>query len=213
MHRFTRFGIVNAYFVGEDDGVTLIDTTLKGAGKALLAAAPEGKPITRVVLTHGHADHVGALDEIAGQLPGAEFLIPARDARILGGDKSMEAGEAQSKIKGGWPKVKTQLSTFEPGETIGSLQVIAAPGHTPGQVALLDPRDGTLYCGDAFATIGEVRSCARASWKFPLPGLATWDKATATKTAHALIDLDPRTLAPGHGKPVPDPVAAMRAGS
>jgi glyoxylase-like metal-dependent hydrolase (beta-lactamase superfamily II) len=203
--------MVNAYLVAEDDGLTLVDTTLKGAGKHIVAMAETlGHPIVRVALTHGHTDHVGAVDELAKLLPDAEFSIPSRDARILGGDKSLDEGEAQGRIKGGWPTVKTQFGRqLAPGDTVGSLEVHAAPGHTPGQVAFLDPRDGTLYCGDAYATLGGVATCAKATWKFPLPGLATWDKPTGLATAKALRALDPKALAPGHGRVVSDPGAAM----
>src|SRR5919202_4310134 len=64
--RLTRFAFVNAYLVPEDDGLTLIDTTLKGNGKNLLAAAERLRaPIVRIALTHGHMDPVAALDELA----------------------------------------------------------------------------------------------------------------------------------------------------
>src|ERR687886_746883 len=43
-----------------------------------------------------------------------------------------------------------------PGDRVGSLAVIVAPGHTPGHVAFLDTRDRTLIAGDAFQTRGGV---------------------------------------------------------
>src|SRR3954452_12106695 len=64
--RIARFGIVNAYLVREDDGLTLIDTTVTKSGKAIRAAAADaGGAIVRIALTHAHGDHVGALDELA----------------------------------------------------------------------------------------------------------------------------------------------------
>jgi glyoxylase-like metal-dependent hydrolase (beta-lactamase superfamily II) len=211
--RITRFGFVNCYLVPEDDGLTLIDTTLKGGEKAILAAAERlGAPIVRIALTHGHGDHVGALDALAHQLPQAEVTISARDARPLAGDMSTDPGEPSGKLKGSWPKVATTPSRLlQPGDTVGSLVVHAAPGHTPGQVAFLDPRDGTLYCGDAYSTLGGVATAAKANPRFPLVALATWDKPTALETARSLRALDPRSLAPGHGKVVESPGAAMDA--
>ena len=87
----------------------------------------------------------------------------------------------------------------------------AAPGHTPGQVAFRDPRDGTLYCGDAYATVGSVATTAKPDWRFPFTGFATWHKPTALASARALRALDPARLAPGHGKVVEAPGAAMDA--
>jgi hypothetical protein len=75
----------------------------------------------------------------------------------------------------------------------------------------MDTRDGTLYCGDAYSTLGGVATSARVNWRFPLPGKATWDYPTALESARALRALDPARLAPGHGKVVESPGAAMDA--
>jgi len=89
--------------------------------------------------------------------------------------------------------------------------VIAAPGHTPGHVAFLDTRDRTLYCGDAFSTLGGVATTAKVNPRFPLPAMATWDKPTEIATARALRALEPARLAPGHGPVVENPGGAMDA--
>ena len=43
----------------------------------------------------------------------------------------------------------------------------------------------------------------------PIPAAFTWHKPTALETAKALRALDPKALAPGHGKVVENPGAAM----
>jgi glyoxylase-like metal-dependent hydrolase (beta-lactamase superfamily II) len=209
--RITRFGFVNAYLVEEDDGLTLIDTMLPRSGKAVLAKAEElGRPIVRIALTHAHGDHIGSLDELAGQMPDAEVSISARDARLLTGDKSLDPGEPVDKLRGSYPGAKTKPHrTFTPGERVGSLEVIAAPGHTPGHVAFLDTRDRTLYAGDAFSTLGGMATSAKVNWRFPLVTWATWHRPTELESAKALRALDPARLAPGHGKVVESPAAAM----
>lgn len=206
--------MVNAYLVPEDDGLTLVDTTMPRSAKALQAAAATlGRPIVRIALTHAHGDHIGALDELAGALGGVEVLISARDARLLAKDKTPEPGEpADAKFRGSYPGAKTRPTGMpSPGDRIGSLEVVAAPGHTPGQIAFLDTRDRTLYCGDAYSTLGGVATSAKVHPRFPLPGLATWHRPTALATARALRALDPARLAPGHGKVVESPAAAMDA--
>ncbi len=212
--RVTLLGFVNAWLVPEDDGLTLIDTTMgPGAKKILKAAAELGQPITRIALTHGHSDHVGGLDRLAAELPGVEVLISARDARLLDGDTSLDEGESGRKITGGVSATQTKPTrTIAAGDLIGSLQVIAAPGHTPGHVAFLDPRDGTLFCGDAYTTFGgTILTSAKASLPFPLAAGATWDRAVELQTAKDLRALEPKALAPGHGKLVTAPLAGMDA--
>src|SRR4030088_3181731 len=43
------------------------------------------------------------------------------------------------------------------GDRIGSLEVVASPGHSPGHVGFLDTRDRTLIAGDAFTSYGKVQ--------------------------------------------------------
>ena len=209
VNRISRFGFVNAFLVEEDDGLTLIDTMIAGSTAAILKAAG-GRPIKRIALTHAHGDHVGSLDALAEKLPGVEVLISTRDARLLAGDKSLDPGEERGKLRGGYPGAKTAPSrTFEAGERIGSLEVLASPGHTPGHVSFLDTRDRTLYAGDAYSTLGGVATTAHVNLRFPLPAMATWDYPTALESAKALRVLDPARLAPGHGKVVESPATAM----
>lgn len=211
--RVTRFGIVNAYLVREDDGLTLIDTAVTGSQRAIMtAAARMGAPIRRILLTHAHGDHVGSLDALAAELRDVEVLISEREARLLRKDMSLDPDEPQDRPRGGFPGPDTEPTRrLEPGETVGSLEVIAAPGHTPGQIALLDLRDGTLFCGDAYSTLGGVATSARINPRFPLPGFATWHKPTALETARSLRTREPRALAPGHGRVLEEPLAAMDA--
>jgi glyoxylase-like metal-dependent hydrolase (beta-lactamase superfamily II) len=211
--RIRRVGIVNAFLVTEDDGLTLVDTTVPRSAKAILKSAERaGAPIVRIALTHAHGDHIGSLDALAAALPDAEVIISTRDARLLAKDMSLDPDEPQVKLRGSYPGAETAPTrTVAGGDKIGSLAVIAAPGHTPGQVAFLDTRDRTLLCADAFTTLGGVETTARATWPFPLAAMATWHRPTALESAQRLVDLHPSRLAPGHGPVLESPVAAMQA--
>ena len=211
VHRVSFLGLVNAYLVEEDDGLTVVDTMLPRCAERILKAAGE-RPVKRIALTHAHGDHIGSLDALAEKLPGVEVIISTRDARLLAKDMTLDPGEPDDKLRGSYPGAKTRPTrTVEPGERIGSLEVIASPGHTPGHVAFLDTRDRTLYCGDTYSTLGGVATSAKVNPRFPLPGLATWHRPTVLESAKALRALEPARLAPGHGNVVESPADAMDA--
>ena len=210
VNRISRFGLVNAYLVRENDGLTVIDTMLGGsAGKIIAGAEASGTPIVRIVLTHAHADHIGSLDSLKEELPEAEVIISARDARLLAKDMSLDPDEPKDKLRGGYPGAKTKPDrTVEAGDRVGSLEVIATPGHTPGHVAFLDSRDRTVYCGDVYSTVGGTATSAKLNPLFPL-ALFTWHRPTELESARSLRALEPARLAPGHGKVIESPLEAM----
>jgi glyoxylase-like metal-dependent hydrolase (beta-lactamase superfamily II) len=205
--QLTRLRFVNAYLVREADGFTLVDTTLKGAADDLIGAAREaGDEIRRIVLTHGHGDHSGGLDGLKERLGDAvQIFVPTDDERILAGEWKPEG-----KLPGMWPQVATRADVrLNAGDRVGSLEVVAAPGHTPGHVALLDTRDRTLLCGDTFTTMAGVAVTAKKLQRFPLAAMATWSPDLDRASARTLRALDPARLAPGHGPVVEAPAEAM----
>jgi glyoxylase-like metal-dependent hydrolase (beta-lactamase superfamily II) len=120
-------------------------------------------------------------------------------------------GEPQdAKMRGGYPGARTKPTRLlQAGDRVGSLEVVAARGHTPGHVAFLDLRDRTLIAGDAFSSLGGLATAAKANPRFPLVKMGTWHPPTALETARALRALEPARLAVGHGAIVEAPAAAM----
>jgi glyoxylase-like metal-dependent hydrolase (beta-lactamase superfamily II) len=204
---------VNCYLVEEEDGLTLIDAALSFGYKGIVKAAETiGKPITKIVLTHAHEDHVGALDLLKEKLPDVPVYISVRDNRLMNGDRSLDQNEDQTPIKGGVPKkLKTRATILlKDGDQIGSLTAIESPGHTPGSMSFLDNRTKALMAGDAFQTRGGMAVAGDIKPLFPFPAFGTWSKITALKSAKKLAELEPSLLAVGHGEMIENPVEAMK---
>ncbi len=168
-----------------------------------------GAPICRIVLTHAHIDHVGSVDTLAREYPRIEFAVGQRESRLLRKDFSLDAGESGKRLLG-FPGVKLPPTILpNDGDRIGSLQTIFSPGHTPGHVAFLDVRDGSLIAGDAFTTHTGVLAAGTFKLLFPFPALFSWNREVAAESAWKLRNFKPARLVVGHGKTIEAPLAAM----
>jgi len=212
--QLTRYPAVfpmNCYLVIEEDGLTLVDSTTSSPADDVASLAEQlGKKLRRIALTHAHGDHVGGVAGVRSRFPGVEVSISERDAPILAGDKSLRATEPQSEVKGYFVKVDWKPDRLlKPGDRVGSLEVVAAPGHTPGHVALIDVRNRSLIAGDAFQTRGGIAVSGDLRLLFPFPAMATWNKQSALSSAITLRALNPSLLAVGHGDVLSAPQTAM----
>lgn len=111
------------------------------------AVAKNGVSIEKVILTHGHLDHVGATTEVA-----EHYGVPVIGPHI--GDKFWLDGLQQQSQMFGFPPatpfVPTQWLDDNDSITVGNLtlDVLHCPGHTPGHVALVERGSNTVIVGD-----------------------------------------------------------------
>ncbi|SNZ11632.1 Glyoxylase, beta-lactamase superfamily II [Terribacillus aidingensis] len=202
---------VNCYLIEEKDGLTLVDAAMASSAAAILSAAETiGKPIRKIVLTHAHSDHIGALDKLKESLHYAEVFMAETEWKLLSGEFTLKANDPP--LKGGFPKnIKTKPDRFLlEGDRIDSLEVIAAPGHSPGMLAFFDHRNGALIAGDSFQLRGGMAVAGDVRWRFPFPAWGTWKKELSVASAQKLIDLKPKLLAVGHGNLLHNPVPKMQ---
>src|SRR5207344_33566 len=139
-----------------------------------------------------------------------EVIMSPRDARLMAGDLTLDDDEPQDKIQGSLKGQKTvPTRDLVDGEKVGSLRAIFTPGHTPGHFSLLDERDGTLFTGDVWSTLGGLATSAVTNPLFPLVKHATWHPPTVVESAGVTLELKPERLAPGHGRVFENPSANM----
>ncbi len=86
------------------------------------------------------------------------------------------------------------------GDTIAGLTVLHLPGHTPGSIALYDPKRKVLFIGD---TLG----CKDGVVQGP-PKSVTWDMKQAYRSIETLRTLDFTVLLSGHGEPLTSDASA-----
>ena len=87
----------------------------------------------RIVLTHYHDDHSGSLDALAEALPDAERLWSEREDPLVHGGKDLLPGEPEGKVRAIKPRQAQATRLLNAGDRVGSLEVVAAPGHSPAR--------------------------------------------------------------------------------
>ncbi|MGB2632575.1 MAG: MBL fold metallo-hydrolase [Candidatus Acidiferrum sp.] len=209
-YRLTRFDMFNCFLVKEGSELTLIDTNLPGSCDAILrAAASLHSPITTIALTHAHFDHVGSLDALAKALPEAQIVMGERESRLLRGDFSLDADESGKPLLGFKRSGAPIHKLLRERDQIGSLRVVASPGHSPGHISFLDVRDNSLMAGDSFITQKGVIAAGVYNFFFPMPAWFSWNCGLAAISAAKLAALKPSLLAVGHGPTLMSPSAKM----
>ncbi|MEE8198401.1 MAG: MBL fold metallo-hydrolase [Thermoplasmata archaeon] len=134
-----------------DDRLLLVDTTYTAGAPDIVAYLKEigYKPtdLASIVITHVHPDHVTGL---AG-------LVEASEAEVASHRIEAEFISKRETYPGGrvLPHAATEVDVLlEDGDRYQELTVIHAPGHTPGNIALLDEARGLLIAGDSMRTEG-----------------------------------------------------------
>lgn len=133
----------NCYIVYEGKNAVLIDPGDE-ADRILEKVREKGLAVSHILLTHGHFDHIGAVEEVKRQA-GAQVCIHTGDADMLtSADKNLSRMIGMPYATAG---ADTLLSDGEVILTGGlEIKVIATPGHSPGGVCFA--AGDCLFTGD-----------------------------------------------------------------
>jgi glyoxylase-like metal-dependent hydrolase (beta-lactamase superfamily II) len=211
---------VHCYMLPGPDGWTLVDTGLglpDASARWERVLAELDAPISRILVTHFHPDHVGG-GEDAQALTGATVLQGRRDyeqcLRVWGSEDWSERLADYLRAHGLPQPVADELRqesrTFAPfirfardpqllgeGDEVDGWRVVDLPGHADGHICLL--RDGVLVAGDHL--LGVITPTVGLYPESRPDPLADY-QASLQRT----IELAPEVALPGHGEAVADPV-------
>ncbi len=115
--------------------------------RLLDAVERAGVTLEKLLLTHGHLDHVGGALELSRRL-GLPIIGPHRDDAFL-----LDNLATQAEMFGFPPATAfTPAQWLRDGDTVPlgelALRVIHCPGHTPGHVVLFEPKSRHTFVGD-----------------------------------------------------------------
>jgi glyoxylase-like metal-dependent hydrolase (beta-lactamase superfamily II) len=219
IHRLGQ-GLVNVYLLEEAGEVTVVDAGAPGQWRELPAElAAMGRTlddVRAVVLTHGHADHIGFAERARRELRVPVSVHEADRDLAIGSTKAPRDRSTKGPrprvggmlrflayaVRKGLLRVEplTEVATFGDGATLdvpGAPRVILVPGHTAGSAALHVPDRGVVFVGDAFATLSALTG-ARGPLTVPQFNA---DTRQALASLDRLADLDASLALPGHGEP------------
>jgi glyoxylase-like metal-dependent hydrolase (beta-lactamase superfamily II) len=214
---------VNVYIIqnAATEKWILVDAGLKGSSKIIKEMAEDlfGKDAqpSAIVLTHGHFDHIGALEALL-----EEWDVPVYahylEQPYLNGTSSYPppdptvGGGLMSLLSWAFPKTPIDVSDYlyelrDDGSVPfqNEWEFIHTPGHTPGHISLFRSTDRLLIAGDAFVTTQQESAFSVMTQEKKIsapPSYFTPDWPSAYESVHKLRDLEPEIVASGHGKPM-----------
>ena len=229
---YQRLAIVNVVFWGPpgagDRGWVLVDAGMPGTAGLIEKAAErrygEGARPAAIVLTHGHFDHVGALETLAERW---DVPVWAHELERPYLDGSTRYPPPDPTVGGGLMAILSPLYPRDPVNVAGRLQLLPAdgsvpplpgwrwvptPGHTPGHVTFWRERDRAMLVGDAFITTKQESAFAVARQRPELHGppmYYTPDWGRARESVRRLAAMEPELVVTGHGPAMHGP--EMRA--
>ncbi|WP_147804717.1 MBL fold metallo-hydrolase [Alkalicoccus halolimnae] len=189
---------ISVWAVKENDGMMLVDAGIGQMGKGILKEIEQLDigPLKRIVLTHGHPDHVGAIERIRSGRDVPVYAHPLEIPYIEGELPFPDRKKASVLVH---PGLTQPLPDSEDGlSKIGGLKPFLTPGHSPGHTVFYHVEDDVLLGGDLFT------STRRGKLKRPIP-LFTYNMPLAVASGSVVKYLKPEILSLCHGTDIRQP--------
>jgi hydroxyacylglutathione hydrolase len=192
----------NVYAIDAPDGCVLVDTGSGDSVPDLLENAREAfDPVTRVLLTHAHADH--SQGGPACQERGIDVVCGAATADLVREGTEHDLGIDVAREEGVYPSDYRFRNfgperTFEAPTTLSvagrTFEAVPVAGHAADHVVYLTEADARTYCfvGDVVAPDGQISL-------LNVPGSSLADYRADVEN---LTGRDVDVLLPGHGMPL-----------
>ncbi len=137
--------ITNCYIVASDKKNCVIIDPADEAEKIIEAVAEQGLKVKYIIITHGHTDHVLALEEVKAHF-GADIVISRIDAWRL---EDEELINERPYVKVPYRAVKPDV-LIEEGDVLEvdelKFKFYGMPGHTDGSMAIV--LEDIIFTGD-----------------------------------------------------------------
>jgi hydroxyacylglutathione hydrolase len=198
----------NVYVIQSGDRWVLVDTSTRHARRRILSQLPG--ELEAIFITHAHRDHAGAMHAVARET-GAPVWGSVEDADALEGTVPEPTNEQHrdhivNRLFRGWWKDKHPVDRrLHEGETVAGFEVIAFPGHTPGQIGLWRESDRTVICADTMRSVNLVTGLPQMG---EMPEIFTSDRAESRRSIRKLAALEANAVCFGHGRPLTKDAAA-----
>ncbi|WP_099203488.1 MBL fold metallo-hydrolase [Miniphocaeibacter massiliensis] len=167
----------NVYIWEDKDKLILIDTSLKNCSNKIVKYIQNiNKPLTDIILTHAHDDHIGGLYRIKNKYPNAKIHIGKNEEELY---KKQCLKKINETLK---------YNILSENNKISSLEIIETPGHTKGSISLYNTDYKILIAGDHFHSKSELTISGDTRIFFPFPSTATEDLKESIKSTEKLKD-------------------------
>ncbi|MGT2887566.1 MBL fold metallo-hydrolase [Streptococcus didelphis] len=141
----------NTYILENKKSLLVIDPG--SDGKRIIAKIKElAKPVSAILLTHAHYDHIMSLDLVRKKFKFPPVYISGKEASWLFSPKDNLSGLIRhADIPDLIAKPAEKLLEFDKNYTIGDFQFVAVetPGHSIGGVSFIFNQEELIFSGDA----------------------------------------------------------------